>query len=193
MVNYKQIYAIKKQNEKRWLAVNPYLNNDSGIYILTREENGFKFAYVGQAVHILDRLCQHLTGYQHIDLSLKKHGLFAENNPNGWTVMFVRCERELLDEQEQRYCREYANAGYQLRNKTGGSQGVGKVAIETKTPKGYYDGVKQGYKNARKEVAKLFAKSLKAEINGKETATKRKAMEKFNNFCQIVDKDDTEC
>lgn len=35
------------------------------------DENGFRYAYIGQAVHILTRLAQHLVGYQHIDLSLK--------------------------------------------------------------------------------------------------------------------------
>ena len=48
---------------------------DSGIYVFTRQENGFKYAYVGQAKHILTRLAQHLNGYQHIDLSIKNTAL----------------------------------------------------------------------------------------------------------------------
>ena len=68
---FKQAKAIEAKNKKRLLEVNPYLNEGSGIYFLTRtDENGFKYAYVGQAVHILTRLAQHMVGYQHIDLSI---------------------------------------------------------------------------------------------------------------------------
>ena len=55
--NYQNIAkakAIEKQNRERLLKVNPKLNDRSGIYFLLREdENGFKYAYVGQALHIL--------------------------------------------------------------------------------------------------------------------------------------------
>ena len=84
--NYKQRLAIEAKNKNRWLAVNPDLNDKSGIYILTREENGFKYAYIGQAKHILTRLAQHLVTFQRIDLSLKAHGLYSEDNPTGWKV-----------------------------------------------------------------------------------------------------------
>ena len=71
--NFRQAKAIESKNKKRLLAINPKLNEQSGIYFLTRvDEDGFKYAYVGQAKHILTRLAQHLVGYQHIDLSLKK-------------------------------------------------------------------------------------------------------------------------
>lgn len=58
---FKKAKAIEKKNKERLLKVNPKLNEDSGIYFLTRiDENGFKYAYIGQAVHILTRLAQHL-------------------------------------------------------------------------------------------------------------------------------------
>ena len=64
--------AIECKNKMKLLTVNPKLDDNSGIYFLTREdENEIKYAYVGQAKHILTRLVQHLVGYQHIDLSLK--------------------------------------------------------------------------------------------------------------------------
>ena len=68
--NYRQVYAIEKKNKERLLKVNPKLNDKSGIYFLLREdENGFKFAYIGQARSVLQRLCSHMSGYkQHIDL-----------------------------------------------------------------------------------------------------------------------------
>lgn len=75
MQNPRQRYAIESKNRKRLLEVNPSLTDESGIYFLTRtDENGFRYAYIGQAVHILQRLAQHLVGYQHIDLSLKNMG-----------------------------------------------------------------------------------------------------------------------
>ncbi len=79
--NYKNIAkvkAIERKNEQKLLSVNPKLDNGSGIYFLTRidSETGIKFSYVGQAVKIKQRILSHMTGYQHIDLSIRKHGLF---------------------------------------------------------------------------------------------------------------------
>ena len=74
---FRQAKAIEAKNKRKWLALNPKLDESSGIYILRRQdENGFRYAYVGQAKRILTRLSQHLSGYQHIDLSLKSHGLY---------------------------------------------------------------------------------------------------------------------
>lgn len=182
-MDYRQIKAIEKSNKQRLLKVNPLLPEESGIYILTREENGFKYAYVGQARHILSRLAQHLSGYQHIDLSIKKHGFKSSENPNGWRIQFTRVPIEDLDMAEQHYIRIFADCGYQLRNKTAGGQGEGKFEIaETKPRKTYHDGIKQGYEKARKEVAKLFEKNLTYSINGKENKNKQKAYEKFGAF-----------
>ena len=120
-MNYKQIYAIKKANEERILKVCPNCPNTSGIYFLLREEDGFKYAYIGQAVRLRERLGSHLSGYQHIDLSIKKHGLWSEENPTGYKVHFLEFAENLLDEMEQKYIKQYANAGYQMRNATSGS------------------------------------------------------------------------
>lgn len=182
-MDFRQRYAIEKSNKQRLLKVNPALTEQSGIYILTRQENGFKYAYVGQAKHLLTRLAQHLSGYQHVDLSLKKHGFRSADNPTGWEIITVSYDIQELDEREQEFIKHYANAGYQLRNKTAGGQGEGKFEIaETKPKKGYYDGVKQGYSKAQKEVAKLFEKNLTFAINGKENKNKQKAYDKFREF-----------
>lgn len=155
-MNYKQIYAIKQQNQKRILAVCPECPIRSGIYILTREENGFKYGYVGQAKNILSRLADHLNGYQHIDLSLKKHGLYSAENPTGWKIDFMRFDSD-LDAQEQYYIKLYADKGYQMRNKTVGGQGQGKMGLDNaKAPKGYYDGLKQGEINAKRTIYKYL-------------------------------------
>ena len=182
--NFAQVKAIEAKNKKRFLDVNADLNDQSGIYFLTREENGFKYAYIGQAKHILSRLAQHLVGYQHIDLSLKKHGLYSEDNPTGWRVGAKNYPLSELDEMEQFFILKYAQYGYQLRNKTAGGQGEGKSQIDDYKPaKGYRDGIKQGYKNASKEVANLFDKHLDYKPKSdKPNKNQEKAMEKFEAF-----------
>jgi len=141
--------AIESANKKKLLEINPKLDDKSGIYFLTRiDENDIKYAYIGQAKRILTRLAQHLVGYQHIDLSINKHGFFSESNPYGWKVNFVHVASVVLDDMEQYYIKLYAQNGYQLRNKTAGGQGEGKIQInEYKPVKGYRDGLLQGKKN----------------------------------------------
>jgi hypothetical protein len=183
-MDFRQIKAIEAKNKAKILSVCPTVPETSGIYILTREDNGFKYAYIGQAKHLLTRLAQHLNGYQHIDLSLKKHGLYGEQNQTGWKIEWMYYSIDKLDNAEQFFIKEYANMGYQLRNHTSGSQGEGKRGLgDQKAPKGYYDGLAQGYKNAQKFVANLFNKHL---IYGKKSEKPNKlqdkAMEKFKDF-----------
>lgn len=162
MQNYKQIFARKQRYKKKWLDLNPNLTNNSGIYILTREENGFRYAYVGQAVHILDRLISHLEGYsQHIDLSLKSHKLYSAKNTTGWKVWQKECPQDQLNNAEQYYIKCMADKGYQLRNKTSGSQGQGKTGIaDNKPAKGYRDGVAYGKKKLARDLTTIIDKYL---------------------------------
>jgi hypothetical protein len=182
-MDYRQIKAIEKANKEKWVKHFGHIPDESGIYMLTREEDGFKYAYVGQAKHILTRLAQHLSGWQHIDKSLKSHGLCSNDNPHGWSLFFVPYDEEDLDVQEQKYIRIYASEGYQLRNKTAGGQGQGKFEIaETKPRKTYQDGLKQGYSNARRDVKKLFEKNLTYDVKGNSNKLKERAKEKFKEF-----------
>lgn len=183
-MNYKQIYTISKANKERILKVCPGVPDRSGIYFLLRKEDGFKYAYIGQASKLLSRLADHLNGYQHIDLSLKKHKLWSEDNPVGWKVFFIECPTDELDEKEQFYIKKYANAGYQMRNKTVGGQGKGKSGMDnSKPPKNYYDGLNQGYKNAQKFVANLFEKHLNySKKSEKPNKNQDKAIMKFEDF-----------
>ena len=184
----RQIKAIEKKNKEKILKVNPNLNEQSGIYFLTREEDGFKYAYIGQALHILTRLAQHLVGYQHIDLSLKKHGLYSNDNINGWKIDFTNYDKAELDEQEQYWIKEYANQGYQLRNKTSGSQGKGKAKIDDYKPaKGYRDGLEQGRKNLAKELKHIIDTHLVVELKDEKKNNKvsQKALEKFYELLEI--------
>lgn len=99
--NIAKVKAIEQSNKKRLLAVNPKLDDKSGIYILWRTE---VHAYVGQSVGLLTRLAQHLAGYQqHIDLSLKKHKLYSSKNPYGYRVDFIHCDKTDLDDKEREY------------------------------------------------------------------------------------------
>lgn len=186
-MNYKKVFAMRANNEKRILKHNPNVPHRSGIYFLLREENGFKFGYIGQAVDLLRRLADHLTGYQHIDLSIKKHGLYSENNPNGYKVHFLEFPKEQLNEKEMYYIRKYANAGYQLRNSTSGSQGEGKKGLDTaKQPRTYTEGLHNGYKNAQKEIKHLF--DLHLDVVPKKnppTKLQEKALQKFKDFMEI--------
>lgn len=181
-VNYRQIKAI--ENKKRILEIAPNIPDTPGIYVFVRYENNFKYAYVGQAKHLWTRVAQHLSGYQHIDLSIKKYGLFSNINPNGWNVRWKSVPEDKLNEAEQKYILEFANKGYQLRNKTSGSQGVGKQGLDdNKAPKGYYDGLRQGYKNAQRDVAKLFDKHLTfSKRSDKPNKLQERALEKFKEF-----------
>lgn len=194
-MNYKQIYAIKKANEEKILKVCPNCPNTSGIYFLLREENGFKFGYVGQAKHLLQRLAQHLSGYQHIDLSIKKHGLWSEENPTGYSVHFLQFPESDLNEKEQFYIQKYANAGYQMRNATSGSQGVGKKGLDNARPaRTYYDGLAQGFKNAQKDVAHLFNLHLDYKTKSdKPNKNQQKAYQKFKDFLEEAKSEKNSC
>ena len=172
--NIAKVKSIERKNEKILLSVNPKLDNGSGIYFLTRvdTETGIKFSYVGQALHIKQRMLQHMTGYQHIDLSIRKHKFFTEDNPGGWQVNFMHFPKEELDEMERYYITLYAKNGYQSRNKdTGG--GAGKQELgERKPPRGYYDGVVQGKKMLAKELSHIMDKHLIVEIKPEKAGNK---------------------
>ncbi len=178
--------AIQAKNKKKILAVEPAATEASGIYILTRvDENGIKYAYIGQAKHLLTRLAQHLSGYQHIDLSIKKHGLYSKDNLTGWVIETLEMREDLLNDAEREYIRLFAENGYQLRNKTAGGQDKGKSQIDEYRPaKGYYDGIKQGRKNLAKELNHIINKHLAVSIRPEKKNNKVsiRAFEKFKDL-----------
>ncbi len=188
--NIAQIKAIEKKNRERLLKVNPKLNDRSGIYFLTRtDENDISYFYIGQAVNIIQRMCGHLTGYQHIDLSIKKRGFSNEENPYGWKLNFINYPKSDLDKMEQYWILEYTKRGYQCRyNKTAGGQGEGKEKInEFKPPKGYRDGLKQGEKNLARELSSIAEKHLKIEIreDKKNNKISQRQYEKFMDLLKV--------
>lgn len=188
--NLKKAKAIEYANKKRLLKVNSNLDEKSGIYFLTRTDaDGINYAYIGQAKHIITRLAQHLVGYQHIDLSLKKHGLYSTDNNYGWKIGFIHFPQEKLDEMEKTYIKKYAQAGYQLRNKTSGSQGTGKKQIDEYRPqKGYHDGLIQGKKVLARELSNIIDKHLKISLkDGKEN--NKVSMKAFDKFKDLLNED----
>lgn len=183
----RQAKAIEATNRKRLLKINPKLDDGSGIYFLTRtDENEIPYFYIGQAVHIIQRMCSHLTGYQHIDLSIKKRGFYSEENPFGWKINFIHYPVEQLDNMEQYWILEYTQKGYQCRyNKTSGSQWEGKEKInEFRPAKGYRDGIQQGKITLARELKHIIDTHLNVSIRPEKANNKVsiKALEKFNDL-----------
>lgn len=186
----RQAKAIESENRKKLLKINSKLNDRSGIYFLTRvDENGINYFYVGQAVRICQRMCGHLVGYQHIDLSIKKRGFYSVDNPYGWKLNFINYPISELDKWEQYWILEYTKNGYQCRyNKTAGGQGEGKEKInEFKPSKGYRDGIQQGRKNLARELSNIAEKHLKIELREDKANNKvsQKQYEKFMDLLKV--------
>lgn len=166
------------------------MKRKSGIYFYTRtDENGISYFYIGQSVDCLERSISHLTGYQHIDLSIKKRGFYSEKNPYGWKLNVMYYPKDKLDEMEQYWILEYTKRGYQCRyNKTAGGQGEGKEKInEFKPSKGYRDGIQQGRKNLARELSNIAEKHLKIEIRADKANNKvsQKQYEKFMDLLKV--------
>ena len=183
----RQTKAIERKNKQLFLKLNKKLNDSSGIYILFRtDENDIKYFYCGQAKHIRSRLAQHMSGYQQRDLSLKKRGLWSENNPYGWMVYFKNYQEKELDEKEQFWILEMTKRGYQCRyNKTAGGQGSGKEKInEFRPAKGYRDGIQQGRKAMARELASIAEKHLTITLRAEKQGNKisERQFEKFKEL-----------
>ena len=194
--NWRQHYAILQKNKKRILAVCPTAKDTSGIYIMAREdENGDRYSYIGQSIHMLTRLAEHLNTHkknvQHIDKSLKTHGLYDyHTNPYGWAIVCFEYPKNLLDEKEREYISLYEENNFITRNKTSGGQDSEKRKIaEWKPAKGYRDGLAQGYKNAQKEIANLFEKHLDfVPKKNPPTKLQEKAIKRFKEFLEWKNK-----
>lgn len=191
MPDFKKLYAKHKKQREQLLAVNPNLNDDPGIYfLLRRSEADIKFAYIGQSRTVLTRLISHLNGYeQHIDLSLKRHKLWSEDNPYGWRVEFLNCPVEQLDALETYYIKQYADAGYQLRNSSLGGQGANRTSGEIgerKAPKGYKAGVQQGKKQLARDLSHIIDTHLEVKIRDEKKHNKI-SINAYEKFQELID------
>jgi hypothetical protein len=183
--NYRKIYAMKAQREKRIKDMCPTIPRNSGIYAFTRtDEAGIRRSYVGQAVNLLERCASHLGEYDHIALSLKKHGFYSAENPYGWKLDYKTCPKSELDDREINTIKALADRGFQMYNVTAGGQGLGKVVSgQYKQPKTYTQGIQQGYKKASKEVAHLFELHLDYKTKSEPpNKNQEKALNKFLEF-----------
>ncbi len=192
--NYRKIMAMKAEYKRQIQKLCPSVTNNSGIYVYWRiDENNFKHAYVGQALHLCDRLINHMFGYKtHIDTSLRKHKLYdEEKNPYGYHIdILEECSEDELNDRERYWIKYYADSGYQLKNKTLGGQDDKKAVLgEGKSTKGYREGLVQGRKNTQKEIKELFDKYLTYDIKGKYGKIKQR---KYDEFTAFLNENNTE-
>ena len=112
--------------------------------------------------------------------------MYSTDNFYGWKIGFEHFDLEELNAKEQYYIREYAGLGYQLRNKTAGSQGKGKTQIdEYKPSKTYRDGLKQGKKSLAKELSTIIEKHLEISLKqGKEH--NKISLKQFEKFKELL-------
>lgn len=189
--NYKQIFAKQKQYEDIVKKACPSIDNRSGVYFYTRTDlvTGEKFAYIGLAKRLLARCCQHMLGYQHIDISIRKRGLYSKENEGGWKLNCLHFPEHLIEEKERFYIEQYQKANITLLNIEGGGR-QGKVDIaERKPTKTYTDGLNQGRKNAVKEVKVFFDKYLDFSVKLPSNKIKER---KYNEFKEWLDEDTTD-
>lgn len=195
-MNYRQVMAMRKGYEKQIRKLCPDVTENSGIYLFWRiDSEGFKHAYIGQALHLCKRLIDHMCGYQYIDNSIRKHKLYdEETNPYGYHIEILEeIPKEDLDDRERYWIKYYADSSHQLKNQTIGGQDGKKSALgDGKSTKGYREGLSRGYDNARKDVAKWFEKNLIYSINGKPGVLKQRAFDKFTDFISINDTSEEE-
>ncbi len=180
---FRQAKAIEASNKKKLLKVNPKLDEGTGIYILWRTET---HGYIGQSVKLLTRLAQHMSGYeQHIDRSMKAHGLYSEENKGGYKIDFFHCPVSQLDEKEREYIQKAIDAGWIVKNKTGGGQDEGKEKIADYRPaKGYRDGIQQGKKTLARDLSHIIDTHLQITLKPEKQNNKTsiKAFEKFKEM-----------
>lgn len=109
-------------------------------------------------------------------MSIKKHGLYSFENQTGYKINIMPCEIEQLDEMEQKHILVMADAGYQLRNKTTGSQGEGKKSISDYGRGGYLKGKHDGQQKATKEIGIAIEKyTLGLTSKGRAVADRKTA------------------
>lgn len=188
--NYRKIFAIKSARENKIKDVCPDITNASGIYVFYRvDENGIKRAYAGQAVSLLERCASHLGEYDHLALSLKKHGFCKDGNPYGWKIIFKECEKDELDAREIETIRQFSDNGFQMYNVSLGAQGTNRLSgqLSSRKPsKGYRDGIQQGKKSLARELKVIIDKHLVVELKP-EKANNKVSQKQFEKFKELLE------
>ena len=186
--NYKKIYAMKNERENRIKKICPKIPYSRGIYVFDRtDEANIRRAYCGQAVNLCERCAAHLAEYDHIALSLKKHGFYSADNPYGWKLQFKTCSKNELDEREVATIKQFADAGFQMYNVTAGGQSAGKLVTgQYKPPKTYREGVQIGRKNMARELSHIIDTHLTVSLKEEKQNNKvsQRAFDKFNELLE---------
>lgn len=181
--NWRKLFYTKKEIRDNLKKICPTMDNESGIYFYTRiDEDGSKQAYIGQALHLLDRTISHIQYQnQHIDVSLIKRGFYSQNNPYGWKLNFLHFPANQLNDKEKYYIDKYQQAGFMLYNiESGGS--LGKIDIqERKLGKGYYEGIARGKNSLAQDLKHIIDLYLTIQLN-KTGVRAENALNKFNTL-----------
>lgn len=182
-INYKQLFARQKEIEKVLKIACPTINNNSGIYFLTRKDEDKNYAYIGKGVDVLRRMVSHMQGYeQRVDISLRKRGLYGDSNELGWRLNVLYFPKEVLDEKERYYIEQYRNNGYIMYNIESGGTINKEIIGERKSPKTYRDGVAYGELKAKRKIKELFEKYLNYSIKGQSNKIKEKKLNEFEEW-----------
>ena len=206
----KYLDAQKKKNQmcEFLYAYDTKLNENPGIYILTRQNKPTKdgeikkYIYIGQAKNVIDRLADHYLRFeQRIDISLKTRGLWYPANPYAWKIQVYYCNENELNEKEREFIKLAQEKGYELYNITSGGQDEGKEDINERAKgKGYRDGLVQGYSNCLKDVKEFFDKYLdyqpksspecykKPKRKNEQPTLKQIYIDKFNEFKELLER-----
>ena len=201
--NINQRKYLKAQDRLNKMCEYLYVYNNAltdkpGIYIFTRlsqpnkDGSTCKYIYVGQAIKVIDRIAQHMIGFeQRIDISLKNRGLYYQSNPYGWRINVKYCDKSELDNLERQTITNAIEKGYTLYNITSGGQNSGKTDINQRAAvKTYQDGLKQGYENCLAVIKNYFNKYLdviyKADCNKKDGTLKEIYLQKMKEFEQLL-------
>lgn len=181
-VNYRKLFAIQNKLSKIIKEACPQMDNESGIYFYTREDENGGHCYIGKAVNLLQRNISHLQGYtQRIDISIKKRGFLSPQNKSGWKLNFIHFPEEQLDEKERFYIESYRNAGYDMYNiESGGTDGKQDIN-QRKEGHGYREGIARGYEKLRKELNEIIDKYLVISLK-KDNKLSQKMLDKFNRL-----------
>lgn len=180
-LNYKQIFAKKKETEMRLWGICPEAaTHRSGIYFYTREDMDGKHAYIGKAVDITERTISHMNGYQQrIDISLKSRQFYSELNPSGWKLNVIYYPKSELDKWEQYWIDRYRKDGVDLYNvESGGTDGK-TIIGDRKPPKTYREGVAFGKKSLAKELHHIIETHGFTIEPSKRNKVTEKALAKF--------------
>ena len=187
--NYEQIIERKEEAVRELLQACPSISHRSGIYFLLREDVDGKYGYIGKSeTSLLDRMCSHMIGYQqHIDVSLKKRGFYAKDNPSGWKLNVLFYPKADVDRWERHWIEAYQKAGYQLYNVESGGTNGKTIIGERKPPKNYHDGLAQGRKSLSKELLHIINTHNLIIEPSKRNKVTEKALNKFWELLKEAD------